>query len=277
MDQEGMMYLVFCLLLPLVAFSQLPAFGGGISIIIAVLILIVIIALLATIAMADHLIFSALCNVFGITFQPASGYKIVRSQDAIVKEVNGLFYATGFVTSNLFAYSFREESTEEDYEDKLMAAPESWERAVMNIKFPFKYHVISIGRDVQKVRDDLEGQRSYQEFQLSRTMQSGSANEVAITDLQRKINVLQTKMDRISRGERPIATLMYLETTAIGVTEKAALDSLSSQINELQIALSAMDTAQTRIMGRELYTLFKFDFGLPTSLEEMAYNFDQQS
>ena len=84
-------------------------------------------------------------------------------------------------------------------------------------------------------------------------------------------------MDRISQGEKPIATVMYLETTAIGVSEKAAVDALTQQISELQISMSSMDVDLSRITGREVYTLFNFNFGLPASKEELQANFDMQS
>jgi len=147
----------------------------------------------------------------------------------------------------------------------------------MSISFPFKFHVLSSGLDIQSQRDELEGKRSYLEFQMSRAMQSGSANDVVITDLQRKINVVQAKMDRISQGEKPIATVMYVETTAVGVSERAAQDQLSAQIKQLQIALSSLDVQLLRVVGRELYTLFKYNFMLSTSYEDILNNFDKQS
>ncbi|MDE1868391.1 MAG: hypothetical protein KGH60_00260 [Candidatus Micrarchaeota archaeon] len=276
MDQEGIMYLVFALLMPLISISVLPAFGGGIFTYIALFIILVGVALILMINWVDFMLFSLVSNLLNISFQPAAGYKLVKGQDAILKEVNGLYYATGFVTGNLFAYTFKEEVGEETEDPmKLAGAPEKWERAIIGLGFPFKYHVVSAGLDVQKVRDDLEGKRSYKEYQLSRAYVN-AANEVTITDLQRRISVIQAKIDRISQGEKPIATLMYVETTAIGISEKAALDSLTSQIKALQVSLSALDVDLIRVVGRELYTLFKFNFSLPTSVEELSSSFDQQ-
>ena len=277
MDEKSIAYLLFTMIVPLMAFSFLPQIATGIFQLVAIGIILIGIAAILIMNWADFVLFSFVANMLNITFQPASGYKIVRTQDSIVKEVNGLFYATGFITGNLFPYVFKQEAEETMDEAKMLAAPDVWERAIMSINFPFKFHVFSSGLDVQKVRDELEGKRSYQEFQKSRAMQSASTNEMTMTELQRKINVLQAKINRISQGEKPIATLMYLETTAIGVSEKAALDTLSSQIKSLQIALGALDIDLTLVVGRELYTLFKFNFGLPTSAEEVASYFDQQS
>ena len=277
MDEESIAYLIFSMIVPLIAFSFLPSLGSGIFSYMVIAVILLGIAAILVMNWADFVLFSLVANVFNITFQPAAGYKIVRTQDAVVKDVSGLFYATGFLTSNLFPYVFKEENEGTSDDTKMINAPENWEHAVMSLGFPFKFHVLSSNLDVQKVRDELEGKRSYQEFQMSRAMQSATANEVTITDLQRNINVLQTQIDRISQGERPIATVMYLETTAIGVSEKASLDALAAQMKSLQITMGALDVDLMRVVGRELYTLFKFNFGLPTSIDETALYFNQQS
>lgn len=276
MDEKGVAYFVFSLIMPLVALSLLPSLGSGILQMLSLAVILIAIALLAVINWADFILFSFLMNVLHVTFQPAMGYKIVRGQDAVVKEVNGLFYATGFMTANLFGYTFKQETAESD-EAGIAQAPERWEKAVTGLGFPFKYHVLSSGMDVQKVRDGLEGQRSYQEFQLSRTLQSNRPEgQVAIGEIQRKIDVIQSRMDRIASGERPVATLMYIETTAVGVSERAALDALTGQVKSVQIAMSSMDVELSRVIGRELHTLFNFNFAVPSQLSEISELFDQQ-
>ncbi|MGA2800729.1 MAG: hypothetical protein ABSE71_05400 [Candidatus Micrarchaeaceae archaeon] len=277
MDDQGVAYLAFCLVILLTSLSVLPSIGKGIVVIIALAIILVGVFVILILNFADFLFVSMVCSALGITIEPAAGYRIVKQQNAIIKNVNGLFYATGYVTANLFPYVFKLEAAAENEDVKLITSPENWERAVMNIGFPFKYHVLSTGMDVQKSRDELEGKRSYEEFQMSRALQNKSADETTITNIQRRLNILQSKMDRISQGEKPIATVMYVETTAIGVSEKAAVDALTQQINDLQISMSSMDVDLSRIMGREIYTLFNFNFGLPCTKEELEASFDMQS
>jgi hypothetical protein len=276
MDEEGAIFLIFSLMLMLIAFSMLSSFGKGFYSIIAVLILVFGVVMILALNWADSIIIPGITSMLGITFQPANNYYITKKQDAVVKNVSGLFYATWIYNANIFGYLFKEESAPEEDEERLILAPESYERLVMNIDFPYKFHVISSGMDIQTVRDELEGKRSYQEFEMSRALQ-GNANEVTITDIQRKMNVVQAKIDRISKGEKPIATLMYIETTAIGVSEKAAFDALEEQVKRLQVSFSAFDLELRRIVGRELYTLFQFNFALPVSFAEEASQFNQQS
>jgi hypothetical protein len=254
-----------------------PYIGKGIVAIIALIIIIAGVVVILILNFADYILVSFICKTLNIIIEPALGYKISKEQNAVMKNVNGLSYASGFVTANLFAYAFKLESSPEQEDAKLITAPEVWERAITNIGFPVKFHVLAMGLDVQKVRDDLEGKRSYQEFQMSRSLQSSSANDVTIAGIQRKINVIQNQMDRISQGEKPIATVMYIETTAIGVSEKAALDMLTQQISDIQVSFSAIDVDLARVVGRELHTLFNFNFGLPGNVVEMSSYFDTQS
>ncbi|MEM0149528.1 MAG: hypothetical protein QXW10_01370 [Candidatus Micrarchaeaceae archaeon] len=276
MDEEGIMYLAFTLVFYLIAFSIIGNIGHGAAAIIILVLLFLGVGVILILNWADFVLFPIVTNALGITFQPSANYKINKSQDAVIKEVNGLYYATTFITANLFSYIFKLETAEAANDDERVSrSPEMWERALMSIGFPFKYHMFAAGLDVQQVRDELEGKRSYQEFQLSRAIQSG-ANDVTITDIQRKISTIQAKIDHISSGEKPIATLMYIETTAIGVSEKAAYDALASQVRSLQIAMSGFDVDLAQVKGREIYTLFRFNFSLPTEFSEAASYFDQQ-
>ncbi len=274
MDEEAIMYLVFCAIVPVLIIANLGAFGGGIWSVLAVLLAALNLTFLVAMTFADFFVFPLITGMLGITFQPFKDYKITKGQDAVIKNINGLYYATGFVTSNLFAFVFKAEQTEEGLEMKQVQAIDAWEKMVMSVKFAFKFHVLSVARDVQIVRDELEGKRSYQEFEMSKALQAKNSNEVIIGGIQRKINVIQAQIDNIGGGEKPMASLMYFETTAVGVSEKSALDALAAQVKQLQVAASGMNTQLTRIVGRELYILFRYSFMLPVDFNEMHSNFD---
>ncbi len=260
----------------LVALVMAPYAAPGILFYVILFFIAIALAIIAILNWADFLIFPLVMNRLGIVFEPVRGYTISKGQEAVVKKVGELYYATGYITANLYPYEFKQEFSDQEVQQKIINAPDVWERAVSSLDFPFKFHVLSTGRDVQKARDELEGKRSYQEFQLSRMMQNSKGNEMGIVDVQRKINIIQAKMDRLSQGEKSISTIMYLETASVGVTEKSALDNLSAQIERLQVAMSAMDIQLIRVIGRELYTLFNFTFSLPVNYVEAASYFDAQ-
>jgi hypothetical protein len=274
MDEESIMYLaltgsfVFLVLLLSSVFKPLS--------ILAIVMGLVTLVMLMLMTWADYVVFPLFTKAIGVTFQPAKDYKIVADQAAVLKNVGGIFYATGFITASLFPYVFKEGSIQPNEGEQVLTSAEKWERIVMSLNFPFKYHILAASRNVQEVREDIEGRRSYQEFQLSKAMQESSVNETVITNIQRNISIIEAQMERISRGERPLSAIMYIETTSYGVSEKAAVDALNEQVNDLQVAFSAFDVSLQRITGRELYTLFMFNFSLPFTREIAESYFDVQ-
>ncbi len=275
MDEQGIIYIVFVMMPVLITLVSSGSLGAGYSTLALVVALLAAVALVG-LAFADFIVVPAVLRVLGIHFKLAKDYSITKSQDAIIKNINGIYYATGFLTANVFAYVFKAEMMEEDMDQKIADASGSWERSLMGLDFPFKFHVLSANRDVQKARDTLEGKRSYIEFQMNRMIQDQKTSDTELGEMRRKLNILQAQMDRISEGEKPISTVMYAETVAVGVTEKAALDNLNGQIERLQVALSSLDLQLMRVVGREVNTLFEFNFMLPDNYASASSYFDMQ-
>ncbi len=261
MDEKTMVYLVFsCSVAMLVLFGT--AFYGPFGAPAAILALLTIVAIFV-INYADFLVFPLITNALGIRMVPAKNYYIPKENNCIVKYINGLYYATGYLTANIYNYVFEAEGVQEGEEAKLAEGPERWERIVMNAGFPFKYNIIASAQDVQKYRDELEGKRGVFEFQLSHEMSSQSPSQMTIDDLQKKMSILDARINRLSGGERPVNSIMYVETTAVGVSEKEAADALTNQLNHLQTLFSSFDLGIMRVVGREMYHLFTFGYVIP--------------
>jgi hypothetical protein len=261
MDQKTMLYLAFsCAVAVLVLFGT--AYYGPFGAVTALLALLTIVAIFV-VNYADFLVFPLITGVLGIRMIPAKDYYIPRENSCIIKYVNGLYYATGYLTANIYNYVFESEEVQEGEDAKLAEGPDKWERVVMNAGFPFKYNIIAVAQDVQRYRDELEGRRGVFEVQLSHETGSESPSQMTIDDLQRKMNILGARIARLSGGERPVDSIMYVESTAVGVSEKEAADALTNQLNHLQTLFSAFDLGITRVVGREMYHLFTFGYMLP--------------
>ncbi len=246
--------------------ALLVGFGAGLygpAAIFMVILSILAILLVFIINYADFLLFPLFTHLLRIKIIPTKDYYIPPTNDCVIKYVNGLYYAVGYLTANIYNYVFNIEKVEEGMEEALAEAPNTWERIVQNIKFPFKYHFITYAEDIQKYRDELEAKRGMLEFQLSKEMESQNPSQLTIEDLQRRINIIQARIDRLSSGERPINAIMYIETEAVGVSEKDARDQLTSQLDHLTTLFGGFDVSITRIVGRELYLLFKYGYFLP--------------
>ncbi len=274
MDEETIMYLALSGVVVLLMLFFIGGYGPfKIAVVILAIIALLIIAL---INFADFLVFPLFTSILNIKIIPAKDCYIPKKQNCTIKNISGLYYATGYLTANVYSYAFSAEKIEETEDMQLVSAPEKWERILMNISFPFKFSTITFAHELQEYREGLEGKRGFLEFQLSKEMNGSNPSQMAIDDFQRRINVLQARIDRISSGERPVGSLMYIETTAVGVSEKAAMDALDNQLNQLQTAFNALDLQISRVVGRELYLLFNFNYALPITTGEMTKLFEEQ-
>ena len=258
-DMETVLYLGAAAMVVILVLSGAPDYGllSPLVILIGVLVLFFIVML----NFADFLIFPFIMKSMKVEVQLSKEHKVPITQNCVLKYVNGLYYATGYLTGNIYKYVFSAENVNpEEEEQGLAGGPDKWERIVMNTNFPFKFNLVSVAEDVQKYREDLEGKRGYVEFQMSREEQNTAPNALTIKEMQRKINILQARIDRISEGELPTYSIMYIETTSVGVSEKEAMDLLNGQLSHLQTVFNAFDLSITRIVGREMHHLYRLNY-----------------
>jgi hypothetical protein len=273
MDQNTIIHLVPALLICLLVITGSSNYG---LLQLAVVTLAFIAAgIILTLAFADFLVFPTITRLLGINIIPFKNYIIPRDQDATVKYVNNMYYATGYIAANIYNYVFAAESIQED-NDALVLAPEKWEKATMNIHFPFKFHLISAAEEIQNFREELETKRGLYEFQYSRETTATTPNPMGLEALQRQIRVVQARIDRLGSGEKPVNSIMYIESTAVGVSDKDARDSLTKQMTELTTVFNVFDLSLSRVYGRELYLLQKMNYVIPT-LNELKDQFQQQA
>ncbi|MEM0086896.1 MAG: hypothetical protein QW774_03495 [Candidatus Micrarchaeaceae archaeon] len=276
MDETTIMYVSITSLIALLAILMLNAYGPF-KVAVAILSILTILLILV-INFADFLVFPLVTVILNAAIVPAKDYYINKHQNSVIKFSNGIYYATGYLSANLYSYAFSQERTAEEAAEEaaLASSASKWERIIMNVDFPFKFHAIVAAQEIQEYRDELEGKRSFLEFQLSKEMSSSNPSQLAIDDYQRRISILQARIERLSSGERPVNSVMYIETAAAGVSEKAAVDALNAQLNHLQTVFNALDLSINRVVGRELYLLFKFNYSLPISASVLMDYFHQQ-
>ncbi len=262
MDEQTMVYIGICSMIALLVILDASSLGPfGLA---TIIMSFVTIGMLFVLNYADFVIFPLFTFLLGIKIIPAAGYQIPKNSNSVIKYVNGIYYATGYLTANIYNYVFQAESVDETEESKLGDAPDRWEKIVMNAGFPFRFNIIAVTEDLQKYREDLEGRRGMLEYQLSKEMGGSNPSQMTVEDLQRKMSVLDARINRLSGGERPVDALMYIETTATGVSEKEAVDGLTNQLSHLETLFNAFDLSITRVMGREVYHLFTFNYSIPS-------------
>ncbi len=273
MDEETIIRVGMPAMLCIIFISLYGAYGLlGIP---AVVVFFVAFVLIILISFADFIIFPLFTKLLKVTTVPAKDYVIPKENEGVVKYVNGLYYATGYVTANIYNYVFNAEQITEGEDTEMALGPEKWEKAIMNIRFPFKFIGIGQAVDIQKYRDDLEGRRGYIEFQYSKSESATNVSSTVLEDLRRRMRVLQVRIDRLGAGERPLSSMLYIETTAVGITMKDASNNLTQQIQQLETIFNTFDLNLMRVVGREMYSLYKLNYYLPT-MDELIGEFQFQ-
>ena len=254
----------------IVSFWALFSSDIGVFGIVDFIFLVTFVALIPFTMFFDYLALPFFTNIFGIVEIPAEGYEITKKQDAVIKYVNGIYYTIGYIGASIYEYVLRREEPEENLEGRFIQGLELWERAIASIKFPIKFSIISFQRDLVEARRELEEQRDYWEYRLSKEMQATMPNAMEIDNIQRKIRVLDVKLNRMSAGEKPLGVLMYASVYACGLSKEAALKNLEVAIKEATITLgNALDLKVSRLYGRDLKNAFLFEYVTPPSEKEL--------
>jgi hypothetical protein len=261
MDEETIARVGITLVVAMIFATYSSAYGP--LYILALAIFIIAVILITILSLADFLLFPLFTKMLKITTIPAKDYTIPKENEGVVKYVNGLYYATGYITANVYNYVFQAEQMTEGEDAEMAMGPDKWEKALMSIKFPFKFVAIGQAVDIQKYRDDLEGRRGYLEFQFSRSEGDAHTSSTVLDDLKRRMRVIQVRIDRLGAGERPLSSMMYIETTSVGITLNDSLTNLTQQVDQLQTVFNVFDLNLVRVVGREMYQLYKLNYYLP--------------
>jgi hypothetical protein len=89
--------------------------------------------------------------------------------------------------------------------------------------------------------------------------------------------VVQARIDRLGSGEKPVNSVMYIESTAVGVTDKDARDGLTKQLNELTDRIQRIRSEHDKGLWKGAISCSrKMNYVIPT-LNELKDQFQQQA
>ena len=201
----------------------------------------------------------------------AGGYEIPPSQDSIIKNVGGVYYASTFLYARIFeapvtagaAEVARITEEESPYMDL-------WERAIANIKFPFKTSMLLYVEDLTKYREDIQTKRATAQLRLGREKEKPNPDPLVIDRWEREITRQDELLAKLASGEKPMGLVTYLVTTAIGVTKEAAMAQVKTQANELKSVISnALNLDMVVLNGEDMKKCFDWEFAIPPTPKDL--------
>ncbi len=192
------------------------------------------------------------------------GFEIPPSQDVIVKNAGGVFYASAFLGLKIF------ESTTEKTAEETIAYSQFFERAISNIKYVTKIAYMLYVEDVGEKRKMIETKRAEAQLRLARERDKPQPDVLRVDKLEREVAIWDTQLTRLIKGVKPMGIVAYAQTTAVGLSKDAAIASARSQANELRTVLAnALNVEVVNLSGDEMLKCFEWERFFPTTPQEL--------
>jgi hypothetical protein len=192
------------------------------------------------------------------------GFEIPPSQDVVLKNVGGVYYATAFLYGKFY------ESAVAGVQEEQSTYMDMWERAVASMDFPFKFCVITYLEDLLKFREDVETNRAAAQLRLGKEREKPRPDAITIDKWEREVARQNEMLTRLSSGEKPLGTIMYVMTTAIGVSPEAATAAVKGQANELKATFSnALNVEILSLKGEDMKKCFDWEVAIPPTLKDL--------
>jgi hypothetical protein len=194
----------------------------------------------------------------------SGGFEITPSQDVILRNVGGVYYAAQFMQAKLY------ESASAGVQEEQSSYMDLWERAVASVDFPFKFCVLTHLDDIIKFREDVETKRAAGQLRLGREREKPRPDAITVDKWEREIAKQNELLVRLSSGEKPLGVLMYLMTLAVGVSPEAAIAAVKGQANELKATFSnALNVEIVDLRGEDMKKCFDWEVAFPPTLKDL--------
>ena len=199
-----------------------------------------------------------------IVMMTDTGYEIPPTQDVIVKNNAGVFYASSFLGLKIF------ESATEKTNEENMAYNQFFERAISNIKYVTKVAYLLYVEDVGEKRKTIEAKRAEAQLRLARERDKPQPDVLRIDKYEREVAIWDIQLTKLIKGVKPMGVIAYAQTTAVGLSKDAAVAGARSQANELKTVLAnALNVEVNVLTGDEMLRCFEWDKFFPITSQEL--------
>ena len=249
------------------AFGALLAFiapGGAIGSIIGGFLAAVGCMLGVLIWKYGYLIIPLITQRTNVVMMSDEGFEIPPSQDVVIKNAGGVFYASAFLGLKIF------ESAAEKTAEENIAYSQFFERAISNLKYVTKIAYLLYVEDVGEKRKMIETKRAEAQLRLARERDKPRPDVLRISKYEAEVATWDAQLTRLIKGVKPMGIVAYAQTTAVGVSKEAAVAAARSQANELRTLLAnALNVEVVSLAGDEMLKCFEWERFFPTTPQEL--------
>ncbi len=205
-----------------------------------------------------------LTKLKGTILVTETGYEIPPTFDVVVKKKGDYYYASRYIGIKIY-----ESSLEKD-DSAVIAYNKQFEKAIINFKKPVKIGYVMYAMDISRKRKELEAKKSQALYKLQKEKENPNPDFLRIERLEREVSYWNNQIAKLSAGLRPMAILMYAQTTNFGTTKDEAIARVKTDASELSTLLENSLNAETYVLqGTELLKAMEFEHTLPVNEEEV--------
>ena len=190
--------------------------------------------------------------------------EISPTEDAVVRYVNGAYYATVFLVVKIF------KTTTSMSDQEKYAFMDLWERAISGLKTVTKYAMLLYLKDMTKYKDAIEMRKAKAQVEIGAERDRENPDPAKIEKLEREISMWDNMVAKLAMGDRPSSILTYVQTTAKGATRDAAVASARQQANEIRSTVgTALNVEMSPLTGEEMKRCFDWTYAVPPGVKEL--------
>ncbi|MEM4633563.1 MAG: hypothetical protein QW275_00220 [Candidatus Anstonellaceae archaeon] len=192
------------------------------------------------------------------------GWEIPPSNDVVIKNVGGVYYASKYLGVRIFE-SASEKSAEEN-----MVYSEYFERAISSVKYVTKFAIMVYMKDITEYRNRIETKHAEAQLRLARERDKPEPDVLKLDRYEKEVASWENQINKLTRGIKPMGLVSYIMTTAVGVSKEAAIAAATAQANELKATISNALNVQVDVLaGDEMLRCFQWEVMIPPTPAEL--------
>jgi len=192
------------------------------------------------------------------------GYEIPPSNDVVLKNVGGVYYASKYLGVKVYE-SASEKSVEEN-----MVYSEYFERAISSVKYVTKFAMMVYMKDISEHRSRIETKHAEAQLRLARERDKPDPDVLKMDRFEKEVAMWENQINKLTRGIKPMGLVSYIMTTAVGVSKEAAMAAAASQANELKATIANALNVQVELLsGDEMLRCFQWEVMIPPTPQEL--------
>ena len=192
------------------------------------------------------------------------GYEIPPSNDVVLKNVGGIYYASKYLGVRIF------ESASEKTMEENMVYSEYFERAISSVKYVTKFAMMVYMKDITEHRQRIETKHAEAQLRLARERDKPDPDVLKLDRDEKEGAMWEDQINKLTRGIKPMGVVSYVMTTATGVSKEAAMAAVGAQANELKATISnALNVQVEPLTGDEMLRCFQWETMIPPTPQEL--------